>query len=964
MRLEEKFRLEDLRVLEEIFTNHNVQEVEEPSPRKIRQKDMSQRPGNMTLKEFQQVLVGLFGSESWEDNMELLFNKVDTSCDGFIDWSEFCTYLLLQYKERNYMVAQKVTLIGEPIIRMCTRNKQEPTCRILAISCPALLWFMSFSKGGVFTVWDATLHPQKSYEIDPLDLQVGRRRFKSWVTDAVYMPNVQKVAVATTGLDIHFFDVSGLNISEEFHMFALTHVVTCFYYWYNVQSSESCSLLVWGDDKGSLNLLWLLKPNSGLFEKPFTHQPGPQKIYMQDLKLHSNFLNYQFIPDIHSEAITKVMYAPDQELVISSCSNSHCSIVIMDIYKRGKVYTWKISKGMQCFDYCKTLNMLITGGLDQKVRLWNQYVPSKPTAILTGHRTAVIDVAIYDPRKQIFTYSKDSVLKVWDISSHRCLQTIVLKFPCIQPGRLLEQGGFPFLLTSSPPHHLLVAYNDYIGMLTLAQTDPIMEDSTTHGAPLSGLLYNAFFHQVVTASEDSSIIVWDVETGNKSLLLQNVHGEEEITCMTLDTSQRKLVTGARNGTIKIWNIQNGHNLHRLQPVAEAEVTCVIPVSDQKYLSVGWNRKIIVYDVTRAKDTHVPADESWKDGHLHKEDILSADYCPSLGLLVTGSYDGEIIVWNTETQRRFLYLRQCGRSVLRGGASDTIHHMSHSRERGEEPRCQPSVDRVYFLQHRSAQKDTAMVVSSEAGTLHWWSLYSQHRKRGSFYAPRSEEQSVLGLTSDEMNQVLVTGDTAGLLQVWDISQFGLQAAPQGEMVTAPLLFFWAAHGAAVVGVQHFFYGSDPYIISGSSDCIAKLWTRDGRLIGIFGQSKPWNLRNMSASAQRFGNVQGNKSGFWPQSRKDAVTAAAGGKEEKETSLISNCSDLGEVKGAMLGEMWTPSKKTVSGLHNPGRRLHSPFINLKKCHRMGHLCSPFQALPVMEVPDISLPHNLLTRTYSAE
>ncbi|KAM3922899.1 cilia- and flagella-associated protein 337-like [Leptodactylus fuscus] len=666
-RLEERFCLEDLRMLEEVFTNHSKKDENMEDPRnlslKIRKQEMSRRPGNMTLKEFQEVLVGIFGSESWDDNLELLFNKVDTSCDGFIDWSEFCTYLLLQYKERDYMAVQRATFIGEPIIRLCTRNKQEPTCRIVAVSCPPSLWFMSFSKGGVLTIWDGTLQLQKSYEIDSMDSWVEKRRFKSWVTDAVYMPNVQKVAVATTGRDIHFFDVSAMTIIEEFHLFALTHVVTCFFYWYNVQSPGSRSLLLWGDDKGGISLLWLLKPNSGLFEKSFSHRDGPHKVYMQDLKLHSNFLSFQSFPDVHTEAITKIMFVADQELVVTSCGSSHGSVVIMDVHRRGKVYTWHISKGVQCFDFCKTLNLLVTGGLDHKVRLWNQYVPSRPTAVLLEHTTSIIDVAIYKPLNQIFSYSKDSVLKVWDISSHRCLQTMVLKFPNIQPGRLQEHGSFPFLLTPSPPQRLLVTYADHIGMLKLAQIAPNEETLTTHEAPLSALLYNGFFHQVVTASEDSSVIVWDVETGNKSLLLKNVHGEEEITCMALDMSQRKLLTGARNGTIKMWNIQNGHHLHRLQALEESEVTRILPLKEHRFLSVGWNRKIIVYDVTKIENTYVPADESWRGGHLHKEDILDADYCPLLGLLVTASYDGEIIVWNTETQRMFLYLRRCPRRRL-------------------------------------------------------------------------------------------------------------------------------------------------------------------------------------------------------------------------------------------------------------------------------------------------------------
>ena len=57
--------------------------------------------------------------------------------------------------------------------------------------------------------------------------------------------------------------------------------------------------------------------------------------------------------------------------------------------------------------------------------------------------------------------------------------------------------------------------------------------------------------QVVTGSDDSSVAVWDIETGNKSLMFSHAHGEEEITCMAFDSGWRRLITGARNGTIKV-----------------------------------------------------------------------------------------------------------------------------------------------------------------------------------------------------------------------------------------------------------------------------------------------------------------------------------------------------------------------------------------------------------------------------
>ncbi|XP_053308771.1 WD repeat-containing protein on Y chromosome-like [Spea bombifrons] len=1010
LHLEEKFRLDDLYALEEVFARHSVlaEEVQDaerpqkpPFAKKLKPKKTARREGNLTLREFQNVLSHLFGSEYLDENMELLFNKVDTSCDGFVDWSEFCTYMLLQYKERDYVITRKMTFLGSPVMRLCTRNKQEPTSRMLAISSPPPLWFISVSKGGVLTTWNTALNPQKSYEItfDSKETQSGKRRFKYWTTDAVYLPNVHKIAMATTCRDIHFFDVSTMNMFEEFHLFALNHVPTCFYYWYNVKAPGDRSLLLWGDDSGGVNLLWLLKPNSGVFEKPFTRQPGPHRIYMQELREHSSLLAYQAMLNIHPEAITKLMFIPEQELIVSSSGSSTTSVVIMDIHQKGKVYTWNISKGVRCFDYSKSMNLLVTGGLDHKVRLWNQYVPSRPVAVLSEHTMAVLDVVIYEPLRQIFSYSKDSVLKVWDISSHSCLQTLVLKFPCVQPGRIHEQGNFSFLLASQNPRHLLVSYSDYIGMLRLARADRGEDALVTHDAPLSGVLYNSFFHQVVTASEDSTVVVWDVETGTKSLLLNNVHGSEEITCVAFDRSQRKLITGARNGGLKIWNIQNGHNLHRLQPVDEAEVTCVLPLGDQRLLSVGWNRKIILYDTTNTENMYVTANASWKGGHQHKEDILTADFCPSLGLLVTASFDGEIIVWNTETQRVYVYLR-------------------------ERPRHHPPVDKVLFLQQRSSLKESAILVSSEAGVLRWWGIFTHHKEFGCFYAPGKPDESVFGLACNESSSVLVSGDTSGFIHAWDVSRYALQATDKEER--PPLLFSWKAHAGAVVSMDCLLFDSKHFVTSGSSDRTARLWTMDGKCVGTFGQSKNWNLRDPATyqhgttpdserwnptemgrhgvegmegregeegmesregekgmesrggeeSMESRGGEEGMESrggeedmqsrggeeGMESRGGEEETPAAPSGEGEGRaelgsnvTAVISQESGAGPRRPGILGRSVQEELTKISTTKKDRRRL-APDIDVNKCHRFGQLCSPFQALAMPDMEEFALPGNL--------
>lgn len=59
---------------------------------------------------------------------------------------------------------------------------------------------------------------------------------------------------------------------------------------------------------------------------------------------------------------------------------------------------------------------------------------------------------------------------------------------------------------------------------------------------------------MVTGCDSSNVAVWELESGNKAIVFSNAHGDEEITCMAFDDSYRRLLTGARNGTIKVLRV--------------------------------------------------------------------------------------------------------------------------------------------------------------------------------------------------------------------------------------------------------------------------------------------------------------------------------------------------------------------------------------------------------------------------
>uniref|UniRef100_A0A8P4GJ23 Si:dkey-202c14.3 n=1 Tax=Dicentrarchus labrax TaxID=13489 RepID=A0A8P4GJ23_DICLA len=836
----EKLSPEHLQLLRNAFTcpKAEIQMHKNRSDRRSGRNRGGNKERGIKFEEFREVLRSVIGPDIEDIWVERFFSEVDISCTGQVKWQQLCSYLLLEYTERERASIPRAALLdSQPQIKHCSQNKREPTVRVVAVSHPPPLRYISVSKGGQIAVWNSSLHILKSLGLagDPTEEVANTRRFRGWTTDAVYMGNVHKVAIATDCRDLHFVNVYTASVFEDVHLFGFRSVPTALCYWHDVQCPEQPSLLLLGDEKGGVHLMWFLNPSKGLFKNLSKKENGPQRIFFPDLGEHRNMVSYRHIPNIHQEPINRVMFDPGTNVIMTSSESDATSVVFINVTLKQEPYVWKFKQGAKCFDYNASLQLMVTGGCDRVVRLWTRFVTTRPVATLLGHLTTVLDVAIYQPVGQIFSYSRDAELRVWDISSHHCLKTVCLQFPCQQPGRIPEHGNFPLLLVSPPlsePSHLVVGCKDYLALLSLAETrrgggglltdegrEP--EPNIGSGPALSCALYNSALRQVVTGHADSSVSLWDIESGRRRLQILNAHGEEELTCMALDSSHRRLITGARNGTIKVWNLLNGLNLHKLEPVTNSEVTGLTCLHDNQLLAVGWSQRIAQYDIAAAKDLYVRADMSWKSSSVHKSDILAVCQCSALGVVATASHDGEVIIWRLETQGPVL-------------------HLHGPTQRG----VVPPVDSLLFLQHRASirkLRNRGVLVSSQVGCLCFWSITGQTHIYGQFYAPEQPGERVLSLSSDQpKNTILVSGDTTGWLQIWDICHFALDIQHEPVCERPPLLQCWKAHERALVSVEVLEVADRLFVLTASADGSAGLWTVDGDHVGSFGQEVMWNI----------------------------------------------------------------------------------------------------------------------------
>ncbi|XP_036936322.1 WD repeat-containing protein 49 isoform X3 [Acanthopagrus latus] len=864
----------------------------------------------MKIEEFRAVLRSVIGPDIEDVWVERFFSEVDITCTGQVEWQQLCSYLLLEYTERERASIPRAALLdSQPQIRHCAYNKREPTVRVVAVSHPPPLRYFSVSKGGQITVWNSSLHILKSLGLagDPTEEVANTRRFRGWTTDAVSMGNVHRVAIATDCRDLHFVNVSTASVFEDVHLFGFRSVPTALCYWHDMQSRERPSLLLLGDEKGGVHLMWFLNPFKGLFKNLSKKENSPQRIFVPDLGEHSDMVSYRHIPNIHQAPVTRVMFEPDTNIIMTSSESDTTSVVFMNVTLKQEPYIWKFKQGAKCFDYNASLQLMVTGGCDRAVRLWTPFVTTCPVATLLGHRTAVLDVSIYQAVEQIFSYSRDAELRVWDISSHRCLKTVRLQFPCQQPGRIPEHGNFPFLLLSPPlsvQSHLVVGCKDYLALLRLTETTRagggwLTDDrrergpNVQRGPALSCALYNSTLRQLVTGHADSSVSLWDVETGRRRLQILNTHGEEKLTCMALDSSNRRLITGARNGTIKVWNLLNGLNLHKLEPATDSEVTGLTCLPGNQLLAVGGSQRIVQYDIAAAKDLYVRADMSWKSSCVHKSHILAVSQCSALGVIATASHDGEVIIWRLETQGPVL-------------------HLQSPTQRG----VVPPVDSLLFLQHRAGDRklrNRGVLVSSQAGCLCFWSVTGPTHTYGQFFAPEQTDECVWTLSSDQpKNTILVSGDTAGWLQIWDICHFAVDIQNQPVCERPPLLQCWKAHQRALVSVEVLELADRLFVLTASADGSVGLWTKDGDHVGSFRQEVMWNMTE-SAAYQRKKLSEGTEE-------ESAESDDAGFREVR--SQVTDPNDRGETSQKECCSEGHHSVQTASSIRPPENEHEQP------------------------------------------
>ncbi|XP_053594099.1 WD repeat-containing protein on Y chromosome [Microplitis demolitor] len=841
-------------------------------------KNLAIKDGEIYENELHEIFEKILSIKIPKEEFNVLFKKIDTSRDDRITWDEFLSHMLLEFRLKGTATLKsqplELPLVGSP--KLIKSRHPYAICKVILYpdisiqdkssrmnSCK----YLTASKDGTINYWSADFTHQRQVKAINPSLRVSR----TMIIDMIAMPDVKIICVNSAERELRFYDIAINKFELRMRIHSFKDAVVCMSYFFNEHlKDDSCIIL--GDTNGSVFIITFNPVDRG----PFKQQPDCDVFeihYENALKNNIIGLKMTAFNAIHSNWVSQVNYYKSYRAFISCSKCSETSLFFCDITGTKMQYSFNVPLGISCFAFHEGKELLLTGGPDCLVRAWNPFVAIKANAIFQGHQTPICAIIIHDSAEKAYTLSKDRCIKVWDIESQICIQTYNRL-----PSELSEYTMMS-VVYNSVTHQLVIASMMIAVVICEKIIDKTKSDGESHTKKITCVIYNPLFKVIITTGVDSYIIMWDPWCGRCIYVIRDAHTEMylgklkqlPITAATFDPCNQLLITGAIDGSLKVWSFSSGTCVKTMMIERKCKITAIIWLKN-RILCTGQN---LVY-ITEFADTETGIYRKiWKKQHTGG--ILSvAVKLPQT--LATSSANGELILWYLESGQPYkiyhLFNPVKGYRWMdyKENPCELLYKKSENQNTIKENSKIVGLAILFLTTRPITPNIGSLLVSLNSGLIQVWSHHPAGGLLGDFTAIHTDKDYCLSLSSDPENNFLITGHSVGYIKVWLMKNYKIQSSLKINMAKLKLefCFLWKdriigrakrairnqklpmllssfrGHTMPVNSVQ--FIPNARLIASGSSDRTVRLWTFGGQYIATLGTFKEWKtiLPNVPAA----------------------------------------------------------------------------------------------------------------------
>lgn len=272
---------------------------------------------------------------------------------------------------------------------------------------------------------------------------------------------------------------------------------------------------------------------------------------------------------------------------------------------------------------------------------------------------------------------------------------------------------------------------------------------------------NAAGTRAVSGSNTGTLRQWDLAKGEELRTL--IDGEDGISAVAMDPAGTRAVVGYYYGELELWDIQSGRKLHTFGGHCRAVHGIAVDATGTIAISGSLDRALVIWNLERGKCERLLPNQT---------DTVNAVAISADGILAaSGSYDGTLRIWNVASGHEVraihahsqpvqsIAMSTDGKRVVSGGWDQTLKVWDV--ESGRELRALKGHSGA--IQTLALSADGRRVTSgSEDHTLKVWDLESPSRPRDH----DGHDMDVCAVAVSAKGARAISGSRDGAVRGWD------------------------------------------------------------------------------------------------------------------------------------------------------------------------------------------------------
>lgn len=438
------------------------------------------------------------------------------------------------------------------------------------------------------------------------------------------------------------------------------------------------------------------------------------------------------------------------------------------------VQVWDIKKGQNLFSleghesrvsyasFSPDGKKIVTTSLDKTTRIWDAET-GKVIKIFEGHNDQVTSASFDKSGKLLVTASYDNSFRVWEVDTGRLVT--VLKG---HAGDVDKTWSFifwrPTASFSSHCKKVVTTWKDKTARIWSVEPIGITRILSEQKGKLTGISCHCNGTWFATSSEDKTIIIWDINTGQQVRTFNDITNEVKDVAFS---GSGKMLAGVTDDTVYLWNTISGKEIRRIKIKEESTRSVRFSPDETKILVVDNRESLVgIYEIVSGKLITSIESNEW---------IYSAEYSPNGNLIATTGDERAIRFWDAKTGKELF-------SVLLGHPSS-----------------------VYSVSFNQAGTRLIIALDNLYSTI--WNIGTDPSKNDSLVQLTGHDKEVLHAAFSPDGKLAVTASADNKIRIYD--------SESGE-----LYFILTGHADAVL--KAIFSLDGEKIISISNDNTIRMW----------------------------------------------------------------------------------------------------------------------------------------------